>query len=124
MTTVSICIDVSDLEQATVFYTQVLGCCVKSEKETHAELTVENSTIYLLEKPENSNALIEGVDSRRYKRHWTPVHLDFHLSDIEKAKNLLSEYGGSLEGEEKGDWGAVAYCSDPFGNGFCILNIN
>ena len=124
MSTVSICIDVPDIEKATTFYTKVLGCEVIAQKDNSTEMEVENSTIYLIEKAENSNPLIDGFDSRRYTRHWTPVHLDFHVPDMDKAISLLTEFGGKLEGKEEGDWGVAAFCADPFGNGFCMLKIS
>lgn len=124
MPVVSICIDVSDIEKATKFYTEVLECKVKVQKENSTEMEIDNSTIYLMEKDENSNPLINESDSRRYSRHWTPVHLDFHISDIERSISLLEEYGGKLEGKETGDWGTAAFCADPFGNGFCIIKLN
>lgn len=123
MTTVSICIDVPDTKIASAFYTNVLGCRVESESENNTKLSLYNTTIYLMEKKENTNALIVGEDSRRYTRHWTPVHLDFHVTDMETPVSLLNKYGGQLEGKESGDWGEAAFCSDPFGNGFCLLRL-
>lgn len=121
--TVKICIDVPDLQKASAFYVNVLGCKVESENKDNTQLSVENATIYLMEKKENSNPLIEGEDSRRYSRHWTPVHLDFHVNDIDTPVSLLNKYAGTLEGKESGDWGEAAFCSDPFGNGFCLLRL-
>jgi predicted enzyme related to lactoylglutathione lyase len=37
------------------------------------------------------------------------------------VKNIL-QLGGQHEGGERGDWGAIAYCVDSFGNGFCVLH--
>lgn len=34
----------------------------------------------------------------------------------------IKELGGQYEGGESGDWGPTAHCSDPFGNGFCVIN--
>lgn len=124
MPIVSICIDVPDIEKATKFYTEVVGCKVKMQKENSTEMSVDNSTIYLIEREENSNPLIGDSDSRRYTRHWTPVHLDFHVTDIDKAMSLVHEFGGKLEGKEEGDWGTAAFCADPFGNGFCMIKMN
>lgn len=124
MPVISICIDVSDIESATKFYTEVLGCKIKVQKEKSAELETDNSIIHLMEREENSNPLINDTDARRYTRHWTPVHLDFYVTDMDKSVSLLSECGGTLEGKEEGDWGAAAFCADPFGNGFCIIKLN
>ncbi|MDH5729635.1 MAG: VOC family protein [Gammaproteobacteria bacterium] len=124
MSVVSICIDVADVKQATQFYTQVLECTIKQEKSDSTELQVENSTVYLIQKEENSNPLVKGTASRIYQRHWTPVHLDFHVDNIEQAITLVTEFGGEVEEQQSGDWGSAAFCADPFGNGFCLIKIN
>jgi len=124
MPQVSICIDVADIKQGTRFYTNALGCDIKHEKEQSSELTAENVTIHLIEKEEDSNPLIKESSSRNYRRHWTPVHLDFAVTDIEKTLALIQELGGKVEGKEEGEWGVAAFCADPFGNGFCVIKIN
>lgn len=124
MATVQICIDVSDIHKATEFYANVLGCAVESEAEDHRKLSVDNATIYLMERKENSNPLVVGEDSRRYSRHWTPVHLDFHVTDMETPLSKLEQFGGTLEGKQAGEWGEAAFCADPFGNGFCLLHLH
>jgi predicted enzyme related to lactoylglutathione lyase len=37
---------------------------------------------------------------------------------------IILALGGSHEGGESGDWGSIAYCADPFGNGFCLIKMN
>jgi predicted enzyme related to lactoylglutathione lyase len=124
MPKVSICVDVSDIKQGTKFYATALGCEIRQEKHQSSELTTENITIHLIKKEENSNPLINESASRNYKRHWPPVHLDFAVADIQKTVSLIQEFGGTLEEEKEGEWGAAAFCADPFGNGFCIIKIN
>jgi len=124
MPQVTICIDVSDIKRGTKFYADALGCEIKRQEQQSTELFVENVTIYLLEKEENSNPLITESSSRTYKRHWTPVHLDFAVTDIEKSLSLIQEFGGKIEGKEEGEWGTAAFCADPFGNGFCVIKMN
>jgi predicted enzyme related to lactoylglutathione lyase len=34
----------------------------------------------------------------------------------------IIDYGGIREGGDAGEWGSIAYCADPFGNGFCVIN--
>ncbi len=97
MPQVSICIDVADIKQGANFYVSALGCDIKNEKEKSAELLAENVTIHLMEKEENSNPLIKGTSSRNYQRHWTPVHLDFAVTDIEKTSSLIQEFSGIVE---------------------------
>jgi hypothetical protein len=43
------------------------------------------------------------------------------VSNIDEALYLVLKYGGSHEGGESGEWGSIAYCADPFGNGFCLV---
>jgi predicted enzyme related to lactoylglutathione lyase len=59
---------------------------------------------------------------RDYARHWTPVHLDFVTDAIEPAIARAAAAGAHLEtpiGSHA--WGRIAGLSDPWGNGFCIL---
>lgn len=118
---VSISIDVEDMEKAALFYSEALGCKKVRDGEEISVLSANNTNIYLLKKEPGSNPLLAGTASRNYDRHWTPVHLDFVVADIDKALNLVLKNGGSHEGGESGDWGSIAYCADPFGNGFCLV---
>ena len=121
MPKISICIDVSDLNKAIQFYTKALGCELVKNKAEYVELVAEGLTIYLGEKASGTNPLIHGEAVRRYERHWTPVHLDFIVSNLDQCVAAVLEMGGAKEGVKSGDWGSVAFCSDPFGNGFCIM---
>jgi predicted enzyme related to lactoylglutathione lyase len=118
---VSISIDVAEMEKAFSFYSEALGCKKVRNGDEITVLSADNATIYLLKKEPGSNPLLSGSVSRIYERHWTPVHLDFVVSDIDKALSLILKHGGSHEGGESGEWGSIAYCADPFGNGFCLV---
>lgn len=61
-------------------------------------------------------------EGRRYERHWTPVHLDLHVEDFDSVLNKVRAQGGAIENEfrTQGPMPA-AFCSDPFGNGFCVI---
>jgi len=124
MAEVSISIDVSDMDKAISFYTKVLACTEARVGSDTTKLSADNVSIFLLKKEPKSNPLVIGTSSRNYERHWTPVHLDFNVSEIDKVVSLVQEFGGVHEGSESGDWGAVAFCADPFGNGFCLCQIN
>jgi len=124
MAEVSVSIDVADMEKAILFYTKALGCIELRVGEDTTKLSADNVSIFLLKKESKSNPFISGISSRNYERHWTPVHLDFNVSKIEEIVSLVKEYGGVNEGSESGDWGAVEFCADPFGNGFCLCQIN
>ena len=118
---VSVSIDVPDVDKAVMFYTQALGCEGPAEKHGLKTLSAGNVDLYLLDKEEDSCPLPHGGTTRSYGRHWTPIHLDFLIRDVAGTVAKVVELGGSQEGGEKGDWGEIAYCADPFGNGFCII---
>jgi len=124
MSKVSICIDVSKMDQAIQFYTKALGCDLVKEAEEYSELSADGIKMYLAKRDAGSNPLVKGKSVRNFDRHWTPVHLDFTVSDVDQCVSLIIELGGIKEGEQKGDWGAVAFCADPFGNGFCVMKHN
>lgn len=124
MSKLSICIDVSDMEKAINFYTKALACDLKEKGDEYSELFFDGVKIYLIEKAQGSNPLIRGKATRNYERHWTPIHLDFHVSNLSQAVASIVELGGIKEDEKSGDWGSAAFCADPFGNGFCIMQYN
>ncbi|GJM12631.1 MAG: glyoxalase [Pseudohongiella sp.] len=119
----SVSIDVSDLKKAEEFYIQALACTkLRDQGADMMVLSVENAEIYLQEKAAGSKPLAASEVIRDYGRHWTPIHLDFLTEDVEKTVAKIVEFGGAHEGGAKGDWGSIAYCADPFGNGFCVIN--
>lgn len=81
-----------------------------------------SSPIYLLQNRHGTQPFARAVAPRDYGRHWTPVHLDFAVADLESAVERARVAGGTLEGQlEDRAWGRLARMSDPFGNGFCLL---
>jgi hypothetical protein len=50
-----------------------------------AVLRAGNTKICLLEKRAGTRASTHIKETRRYERHWTPVHLDIHVGDLEAA---------------------------------------
>lgn len=117
---VSVSVDVDDLEQATMFYENALSCTLKKRfSESWAVISIGELDFHLLEKKERS---IGAPNHKRdYGRHWTPVHLDFGVEDVESIANLVEQHGGVVEGIEKGDAADIAFCADPYGNGFCLI---
>ena len=78
--------------------------------------------IYLLAKAEGSPAFRSAGETRRYARHWTPVHLDFVVPDIEAAVAAALAAGATREGETATHaWGRIALLADPFGHGLCLI---
>ena len=117
-------IDVDDLEQGVAFYQSAFGLSLRRRlfDGTVAEMTGASSNVYLLSKPSGSSASPQVSLARDYSRHWTPVHLDFEVEDVEAAVQRALAAGAKLEDEiQTFPWGRIAKMSDPFGHGFCIL---
>jgi catechol 2,3-dioxygenase-like lactoylglutathione lyase family enzyme len=114
-------IDVDNLEKGTRFYCDALGLRVGRRFEGVVELLGLNAPIYLLEKRHGTQPFAGGA-SRDYDRHWTPVHLDFEATDLPRALARAMAAGAALEQDVEGkSWGRIAMLSDPFGNGFCLI---
>jgi GNAT superfamily N-acetyltransferase len=59
---------------------------------------------------------------RDYARHWTPVHLDVVVDDVDQAVARAVAAGARLEDPPiTHDWGRIAHLADPYGHGICIL---
>lgn len=120
-------VDVDDLERAIEFYTAALGLCLERRlfDGSVAEMVGASSKIYLMAKPAGSPAWWRGTSLRDYRRHWTPVHLDFAVDEISAAVERAQAAGARLEGEiQSFSWGRQATLSDPFGHGFCLLQFS
>ena len=121
MTTVKICIDVADLDVASTFYCQALACTEVGRNPRTARLTAGGNELYLIGRSEGSTPFPAATEGRSFARHWTPVHLDFSVEDVERCTSEIARLGGTVEGRESGDWGSLTRCADPFGNGFCLV---
>ena len=118
-------IDVPEVEPAIAFYTRALGLTVgRRFGEDAVELLGAQARIYLLAKPAGSSAA-PGARPRNYARHWTPVHLDFVVPDVDAAVARAVEAGASVdEPAQDKAWGRIAVLADPFGHGFCLLQFS
>ncbi len=115
-------IDVDDLARGIAFYEKALGLRIGRRFAFGVELLGASSAIYLLEKGEGMQASQMSAVLRRYRRHWTPVHLDVVVDDVGAAVGRALEAGATLEGEIRAhNWGQIATMADPFGNGICFL---
>ena len=115
-------IDVDDLEKATRFYGQGLGLRVGRRFDGWTELVGGAAPIYLLPKAKGTAVSPASAQKRDYARHWTPVHLDFVVSDIRKALERARAAGATLERDVTDHaYGKLALLADPFGNGFCLI---
>lgn len=116
-------IDVGDLERGLEFYTAGLGLTVRRRLGPNiVELRGASSPVFLTEHPSGSLPSPEAPRPRDYHRHWTPVHLDFVVSELEPAIRRAESAGATPEGAiREFSWGRYLVMSDPFGNGFCLL---
>jgi len=121
--TVSVSIDVPSLAQGVAFYCGAFGFSEKARPVPGvAVLHGLNIELCLLEKPAGSKPSPNTKDRRKFERHWTPVHLDFHVEDLHAALQRVEALGAKREQVfENPEHGSAAFCSDPFGHGFCLL---
>jgi predicted enzyme related to lactoylglutathione lyase len=123
MISVSISVDVPDLAEGILFYESAFGFTKTAEPIPGVVVLRAGATeICLLEKQTGSRPAPDSPDTRRYERHWTPVHMDFHVDDFDGA--LARAIGAGARQEQifrNPAHPAVAFCSDPFGHGFCII---
>ncbi len=116
-------IDVDDLARAEDFYRSALDLQVgRRFGESAVELLGASSVLYLLQKEAGSAPASGVMQGRNYRRHWTPVHLDFVVPEVDAAIARAQRAGAQLEGPVRTHtWGRIALLSDPFGHGFCLI---
>jgi lactoylglutathione lyase len=116
-------IDVDDLDRAIAFYGDAFGFRVgRRFGRFGVELLGGSSAIYLLAKPEGSAPAETTTERRRYGRHWTPVHLDVVVPDLDAALTRAEAAGADVEGKVRTHvWGRLVQLSDPFGHGVCLV---
>ena len=117
-------IDVEHLESAIRFYQEAVGMRLKRRlfDDTVAELSGAAAPVFLLQKAAGSRPSPSVAEARSYRRHWTPVHLDFVVEDLDVALERARDAGATVEGDVGSyPWGRIARLADPFGHGFCLL---
>ncbi|MFB6416774.1 MULTISPECIES: VOC family protein [Bradyrhizobium] len=114
-------IDVPDVAKATSFYTEAFGLTVgRRFGADFVELLGWPASVYLLTK--RIGTVGAGGDLRRYERHWTPVHIDVVVDDVDAAVERAVRAGAILEVPAiDAPYGRIAMLGDPFGHGFCLL---
>ena len=116
-------VDVDDLEKAVRFYTSALGLRIgRRFGGGGIELVGAEVPIYLLVAAPGTAPFHGAAVRRDYSRHWTPVHLDFAVEDIEAEVARAVAAGARLEVPiEQHEYGKLAVLADPFGHGLCLL---
>ena len=119
-------IDVPDVEAGIAFYTAALGLTAGRRFDADfVELTGADAPIYLLGKDAGTSIGPAGGDIRRYERHWSPIHPDFVVDDMDEAIARAVAAGAVQEGETRdAPYGRLAMFADPFGHGFCLIQFN
>ena len=119
----SVTIDVPLLDDGLRFYRDALGLAeVARPMATYVILACGSAQIGVMEKRAGTKPAKGSNDVRRYERHWTPVHIDFHVDDFQGV--LANAVSAGAKCEQKFEIAGrppIAFCSDPFGNGFCIV---
>lgn len=117
-------IDVGDITRAITFYRDALGLSHARTlfEGSIAEMLGAGCRIYLIERATYEPATESGDALRTYDRHWTPVHPDFVVANIDQALAQAITAGATAETPVRSfDWGRLVTLSDPFGNGFCLI---
>jgi lactoylglutathione lyase len=117
-------VDVPDLEAATRFYVEAFGFTVgRRMGPVFRELLGAPVPVYLLVKKPGTEPF-PGAAPREFTRHWTPVHLDIAVPDLEASVARAVAAGARTEsGITKHAWGRMVLLADPFGNGICLLDL-
>lgn len=116
-------LDVDDLDKAVSFYSTAFGLEVgRRFGDFGVEMVGGSAPIYLLVKSPGTPASITTSQRRSYERHWTPIHLDFVVDEIEPAMQRALFAGAQQEQPiARHPWGKLALMADPFGHGFCLV---
>lgn len=116
-------IDVPSLADGLRFYRVALAFPeIARLIDTYVILQCGEARIGLMEKAAGTKPAKGSDDVRRYERHWTPVHIDFHVEDFDAflanalAAGAKCEERYALDGRPP-----IAFCSDPLPNGFCVI---
>lgn len=117
-------IDVSDLKAAERFYADAFGLQPARRLGSQVlEMHGAQCAIFLLSKPAGTR--VAGAASRDYARHWTPIHVDWVVDDLEAALRQALAAGAVQEGAIRAaDWGRIVQVADPFGHGWCLLQFS
>lgn len=121
---IGITIDVPDIAAGLAFYGAVFGFTeLARPAPVYAVIGGAGVLLGLKEAAAGTQPTPLAGPQRDYARHWTPVHLDFHVDDLPGTLRAILRAGGRIEQEHQGGGGrpAVAFCCDPFGHGFCVL---
>ncbi len=120
---VEITIDVDDLGCAVEFYCEGIGLNLVELEKNWARAELDDQTFWICE----FEAGQQGGITRDFQRHWTPIHLDFIVKDLDRTLARALDAGGRLDRAVRRDDREplgrcdVANLSDPAGNGIDLI---
>ena len=119
-------IDVPDLAAGEAFYSQAFGLTAgRRMGDDFLELLGLEAPIYLLRKDAGAVAAPGSGAERHYSRHWTPIHPDIAVENLDEATTRVLALGATLEVPAcEAPYGRIAMFADPFGHGFCLIEFN
>jgi predicted enzyme related to lactoylglutathione lyase len=120
-------IDVPDLAAAIVFYKTGLGFTLRRMlfEATVAEMESAAGRVFLIQHDAGSIAVTGTLIARDYSTHWTPVHLDIAVEDLDAAVARARAAGADLSVPiSRHRFGDIARMRDPFGHGFCLIKFS
>lgn len=114
-------IDVPEIATAEAFYTAAFGLVPGRRFGADGlELLGLEAPLYLLAKAEGSVGAAQAT--RTYGRHWTPVHCDLAVDDLDAALARAVAAGALQESATReAPWGRLVELADPYGHGWCLL---
>jgi predicted enzyme related to lactoylglutathione lyase len=117
-------VDVEDLEAAIRFYADGVGLTLRRRLAPNwVELEGADVPVFLRQRKVGHRDIGAQVQ-RSYDRHWTPVHLDFLTADLDAALARAEAAGARRDRDVvSAPWGRMACMSDPFGNGFDLIEL-
>ena len=120
-------IDVPALGPGEVFYCDGLGFHRVRRLFDGAVAQVERDdfTAFLIAAPAGSIAVAGSDVQRAYSDHWTPLHLDIAVPDLEFSLRRALDAGARQTGAVTTHvFGRMARLRDPFGHGFCLIEFS
>ncbi len=114
-------IDVNDLGSAEAFYSAAFGLGAgRRFGDDVVEMLGAQIPIYLLRKCVGTTGA--GQSLRDYTRHWSPLHCDVVVEDLDAATERAVAAGAIQEGAARdATWGRIVQLADPFGHGWCLI---
>jgi predicted enzyme related to lactoylglutathione lyase len=80
---------------------------------TYVILKCGDAEIGIIEKRAGTSSAKGADDVRRYERHWTPVHVDFHVDDFDGVLARAVNAGAIFEQEFHVEGRSpIAFCCD------------